>query len=339
MKLAKDLEVVGRLPAINGRLGILSLDLLELFLAHLLMGQFLSKALTSRTLGVLDLVAPENLIRQVVGVLKGLAQYPLLNLCAMVLPDLEFRRDLHGEIHHGHIQIGDPQFQTEKHAHTIGPLKIDIVQIADTAPRFHVEFVKGKVLHVMITGEELVSPLSREHNRHVIRGQLTGEIAWDGAADQRRVIALQLLDHNGQGLVVFLLSKEQFVMCGADMLGCNAGRLYVVAHVPILILHPHHEGVKMGDLLGRYGRHQAAVNPTAAEGSHRDFRIRQQPFLHRVNECLPNQITGLVDIRENMVFNLWNLVVLHKAFLGRVIVTGRKFVDFVHSCEGHGPQL
>ena len=50
-------------------------------------------------------------------------------------------------------------------------------------------------------------------------------------------------------------------------------------------------------------------------------------------------MTGLLDISEKMVFDLRNLIILHKAFLRGVVVPSRELVDFIDTGKGHGTQF
>ena len=80
VKLAEDLIIISRFRAVNGRLGVIRLDLFVFIPRDLFFCQRFSQTLTAGPLGILDLIAPEDLIRQVSGAFKCLSENPLFYL-------------------------------------------------------------------------------------------------------------------------------------------------------------------------------------------------------------------------------------------------------------------
>ena len=87
------------------------------------------------------------------------------------------------------------------------------MQVTDTPPAFLIEYVGGVMLHIMVTGEQLVGTFSGEDDSHIFCCQLAGKVAGDGAAYQRWVVALQFSDNYRQCLVVFIFGKYEFMVC------------------------------------------------------------------------------------------------------------------------------
>ena len=97
--------------------------------------------------------------------------------------------------------------------------------------------------------------------------------------------------------------------------------------------------VTMGRVVPSIAGVAAAVKTTTAKGADRDFRICQKPLLNGFDECFPNKLTVFLDVRQEVVFDLRDVIILNKALLRCVIVTGRKLMDFVDACKRHGPQF
>ena len=121
------------------------------------------------------------------------------------------------------------------------------------------------MFHIVVAGEYLIGAFPSQYHRNVIRSALAGEVTGDCTAHQRRVVAFQLPDDFGQCFVVVVFGEYQLMVSRADVFGCNAGGLQIVALVTVLVFHSHNKGMQMGDILGGDGGHQAAVQAAAAE--------------------------------------------------------------------------